>query len=105
MMPNSNPISGPGSVNLPAVVPPPRAGVPSIPYSSLALAARPDPVALLKALRRRWPLALGSGLLCAVVAALAVYYLSPPAKYAARAMLHVNSVQPRILLQVGGTNP
>jgi capsular exopolysaccharide synthesis family protein len=68
--------------------------------ASQALAAKPDLIALLKALRRRWPLALGAGLFCAAVAAGAAYCLVPPAKYTTRAILHVNSVPPRILLSV-----
>jgi capsular exopolysaccharide synthesis family protein len=68
--------------------------------ATLAPPAKLEPIALLKALRRRWPLALGAGLLCAAVAAGAAYALLPPAKYTARAIFHVNAVPPRILLNV-----
>jgi succinoglycan biosynthesis transport protein ExoP len=100
----SNPNSGPrpDSANLPAVVPPHHAEVVSVSSAPLpGAAAGLDPITLLKAFRRRWSLALGAGLLGAAVFALATFYLVPPAKYTARAMLHVNSVQPRILLPIG----
>ena len=93
----SIPGPSPGSEFLPAVVQPPRAATP-------ALAANPEPLALLRALRRRWPLALGAGLLGAAVTAAAAFFLVPAAKYSARAMLHVNSVAPRILLAVRELN-
>ncbi|SIN67723.1 capsular exopolysaccharide family [Singulisphaera sp. GP187] len=102
MMSNSN--SGPrsDSANLPAVVPPYRtAEVFSIAPAPVGTAAGLDPIALLKALRRRWPLAVGAGLLGGVVLAVVTYFVVPPAKYTARSMLHVNSTQPRILLKVG----
>jgi capsular exopolysaccharide synthesis family protein len=88
----------PGSESLPAVVQPQRAVAP-------ALAATPEPIALLKALRRRWLLALGAGLFWASIAAVVAFFLVPPTKYTARAMLHVNSVPPRILLAVRELNP
>ncbi|WP_254053947.1 polysaccharide biosynthesis tyrosine autokinase [Singulisphaera sp. GP187] len=56
---------------------------------------------LLKALRRRWAMALGIGLVGAGVIGFTTYLLVPAAKYTARSMLHVNSVQPRILLTTG----
>jgi len=94
----SVPGPNPGSEFLPAVVQPPRAATP-------ALTASPEPIALLRALRRRWPLALAAGLLGAAVTATVVYFLVPPAKYTARAMLHVNSVPPRIVLALRELNP
>lgn len=101
MTPNSSSGTQPDSVNLPAVVPPHRAEVFSISSAPVVAASGLDPVALLKALRRRWPLALCAGFLVGGVLAMATYFLVPPAKYTARAMLHVNSTQPRILLKVG----
>lgn len=66
-----------------------------------ALSAAPDALGLLKSLRRRAGLALGLGLLAAAVVGAAAYVLVPPAKYTARAMLHVSSEQPRILAKTG----
>lgn len=103
MISNSNYGPRPDSTGLPAVVTPHRAEVFSVsPGASGAVspAAGLDPVQLLKALRRRWVLAVGLGLVGATVLATATYFLVPPAKYSARAMLHVNSTQPRILLKV-----
>ncbi|AGA26797.1 GumC family protein [Singulisphaera acidiphila] len=101
MMLNSNPGPGADSVNLPAVVPPHRAEVLSVTPAHFESSASLDPITLLRALRRRWALAFGTGLLGAAVIATLTFYLVPPAKYMARAMLHVNSVKPRILLQTG----
>ncbi|AGA29602.1 exopolysaccharide transport family protein [Singulisphaera acidiphila] len=101
MMSNSNFGPQPNSANLPAVVPPHRAEVFSVSSPPAGPVAGLDPVAMLKALRRRWPLALGAGLLGGAVLAFATYFLVPPAKYTARSMLHVSSTQPRILLKVG----
>lgn len=101
MMLNSNPGPGSDSANLPAVVPPHRAEVLSVTPAHFESSASLDPITLLRALRRRWALAFGTGLLGATVIATITFYLVPPAKYMARAMLHVNSVKPRILLQTG----
>ena len=56
-------------------------------------------VALLKALRRRWMLALNVGLLCAILAASAAWTLLPPPSYQARALLMASSIPPRIIFQ------
>src|SRR3954454_4417506 len=101
MFPPPDPGPSPGSASLPAVPHNPRPAVLATTPSFSPPVATLDPIALLKALRRRWPLALGVGLLAAVVVGIAVFFVVPPAKYTARAMLHVNSVQPRILLHVG----
>ena len=61
--------------------------------------AMPDALALLVALRRRAKMATALGLVAATVAAVAAYYITPPAKYSARSMLHVASEQPRILVK------
>jgi capsular exopolysaccharide synthesis family protein len=105
MMPTSDPSPSPGAVHLPAVVPAHRAAVSGALPATLASPVKLEPIALLNALRRRWPLALGAGLLCAAVAAGAAYALVPTEKYTARAMLHVNSVPPRILLNVREVYP
>src|SRR4051812_36498286 len=62
-----------------------------------ALAMTPDVVALLKALRRRWVLALATGLLCAGSVAAAMWYLMPPAQYTAEAVLNVSASPPRLI--------
>ena len=49
----------------------------------------------------QWALALGIGLVGANVIGFTTYLVVPAAKYTARSMLHVNSVQPRILLTTG----
>jgi len=95
----------PDPVNLPAVVPAYRAEVlPDQPIPAQNKTEGLDPVSLLKALRRRWLLALCLGLFGAALLGSITYVVVPPAKYTARAMLHVNSVQPRILLQVTETH-
>lgn len=98
-----NPNPGPGSdpVNLPAVVPPHRAEVFSTSAGAVESPGSFDPMTLLKSLRRRWFLALSTSLLGAAAMGSLAYFLVPAAKYQARAMLHVNSVKPRILLQTG----
>jgi polysaccharide biosynthesis transport protein len=96
--PLMTPIPGPGPNSeptyLPALVQHPRATAPPVLSASPSQAAMPDPLSLLRALRRRWSLALHAGLLCAAVAAGAAYYLVPRAKYTARAMFHVSSTPP-----------
>jgi capsular exopolysaccharide synthesis family protein len=62
-----------------------------------ALAAHPDVFKLLKALRRRWLLALCLGLLCAGGAMVATYMVLPPGKYTARVLLRVDSTPPKLL--------
>ncbi|WP_406695893.1 polysaccharide biosynthesis tyrosine autokinase [Singulisphaera sp. Ch08] len=113
MMSNSNPGPSPDSANLPAVAPAHRSdtlSVPSAGFGSSAGYGAPagfgasshlDLITLIKALRRRWLLAFSAGLVGAAIIAITTYYLVPPAKYTTRAMLHVNSVKPRILLQTG----
>lgn len=61
--------------------------------------AKFDPVELLKAFRRRWPLAMSAGLILAVLVGPVVYALVPPAKYTASARLLVNSVAPAIIFK------
>jgi capsular exopolysaccharide synthesis family protein len=57
----------------------------------------PDPIALLKAFRRRWPLAIGLGLVAAAVTMAAAWFIVPPAKYTTRATLRVFSFRPSII--------
>src|SRR5262245_25502945 len=67
------------AADTPAPVTPPRPP---------AFAATPDALGLLKALRRRWRIAMALGLLLAGVVGAASWYLVPRAKYTARATLH-----------------
>jgi polysaccharide biosynthesis transport protein len=86
----------PGPVAAPPRPPRPPGFGPGTPRPS-ALASTPDVVALLKALRRRWALALAVGLLCAGVATAATWYLIPPGAYTAQTVLHVSATPPRLL--------
>jgi len=62
-----------------------------------AQASTPGAMAMLRAFRRRWPLALGGGLLTAVVVAAVAYFAIPPAKYTAVGQLQVKMFQPRLI--------
>ncbi len=57
----------------------------------------PDPIGLLKAFQRRWRLAIGLAVLGAAIAASAAWFLVPPAKYTAEALLLVEPEQPRLI--------
>ncbi|WP_165066818.1 polysaccharide biosynthesis tyrosine autokinase [Paludisphaera rhizosphaerae] len=61
------------------------------------LSSTPDLLSLLQALRRRWVLALFAGVLLANAAGFSVWYAIPPAKYTARALLHVSTYQPKVI--------
>jgi capsular exopolysaccharide synthesis family protein len=63
------------------------------------LSSGPDVFTLLKALRRRWLLALGLGSLVAAAAGVAAWFLLA-GKYTAFALLHIASTQPRIVFRV-----
>src|SRR5262249_1083054 len=56
----------------------------------------PNPMALLKALRRPWLLALTLGLLAAGAAGAGVWF-GMPVKYTVSCLLHVSSSEPRVL--------
>jgi len=71
-------------------------GVPEAPGADPA-AAGPDVGALLKALRRRWRAALLLGLTLGASAALTAWMVIPPAKYTARAILHVSTNPPKLV--------
>ena len=60
------------------------------------LSAKPNPLELLYAVRRRWTLAVGLGLLFSGIAAVALW-LVIPVKYEAFALLRVSSRQPAVL--------
>jgi capsular polysaccharide biosynthesis protein len=62
-----------------------------------AAAGSLDVMTILKAFRRCWPLAVGLGLVCALAATAAAWFLLPAAKYNATATLRIISYQPRII--------
>ncbi len=66
------------------------------------LTANLNALALLKALRRRWPLALGVGLLLALAAAPTAWFLVPPSKHTVRTLIHVPPNKPWLLRTVDG---
>lgn len=78
---------------------PPGKSVPVVRPSTkpAALSATPGMLCLLKAFRRRWPLALGLGLLMAGLVGTATFTLVPRAKYIASATLHVSTKPKRIM--------
>ncbi len=65
------------------------------------LSARPNPLELLYAVRRRWPLAVGLGLLFSGIAAVALWFVVP-VRYEAYALLRVSSRQPAVLEKGAG---
>src|SRR5947208_635605 len=64
-----------------------------------ALSANPTVSGLLVALRRRWLLALSLALLLGPTVGFGVWVLRP-ITYAARTLVHVNSIPPRFLFEV-----
>ncbi|HMB02666.1 MAG TPA: division plane positioning ATPase MipZ [Isosphaeraceae bacterium] len=63
-----------------------------------ALTSAPNLLTLSRALQHCWPLALGLGAVCAVVALLAAWALIPRAKYRATTLLQVATMPPKFLL-------
>ncbi len=57
----------------------------------------PDAIRFLRAFQRRWPWAIGLGVLGAAIAGTAAWYLVPAAKYTAEAVLLVEPEQPRLI--------
>src|SRR5438876_598220 len=55
----------------------------------LVLSAPPHPLALLKALRRRWRMAACVGLFLAALVTVVSWLLLPPAKHTARTLLRI----------------
>ena len=52
---------------------------------------------LVKALQRRWTLALVLGLFCAAVVGVGAWLVVPPSQYTARTLLHVKAIKPKII--------
>src|SRR4051812_37646874 len=94
----------PANESLPAVLAPTapvratkvRALAPAAPEP---LASKPSAMGLLKALRRRWLLAVSLGLLLAPPVAGAAWYLRP-VTFTARTTLHVKSTENKILFDI-----
>jgi capsular exopolysaccharide synthesis family protein len=84
--------------NLPVPTDPTRWGTvhTAAPALPPALSVKPNPVALLQALRTRWLLATGLGSLAATVMSVAVWFLVP-VNYTARFVLFISSKPPFIL--------
>ena len=68
-----------------------------------ALSATPDVGALLRALRRRWALALVVGLLTATLAGAGAWLVVPAAQYTARSTLHVSMHPPKVMFTTAET--
>jgi capsular exopolysaccharide synthesis family protein len=87
-----SPADEPATLSRPAPVIEPRRIIPVTlpPGPPPALSATPDAMALLKALRRRWFLALALGCLAAGLAAVAAWYLVPP-KFLAVTLIQIDS--------------
>ena len=64
---------------------------------SSPVASVPDAMALLEAFRRRWPLAIGGGLIASLIVAALAWFAIPPAKYRALGTIKVAMMRPRIL--------
>ena len=61
------------------------------------MAPMPDPLALLRALRHGWPLALGLGILSATLVGLAAWKIVPRPKYVASTVIEVKTQLPVLL--------
>jgi capsular exopolysaccharide synthesis family protein len=58
-----------------------------------------DALALVRAFRRRWILALSAGFLCAVLTAAVAWWLIPSSKYISRTTLMITTYMPRIIFE------
>ena len=87
--------------SVPGIVPQPERTVPGELSSSKtverppALSDMPDLVGLIRALRRRWKLAVLGGLICSSLTAVAVYFFLPPSKYTTSALVFVAASRPK----------
>ena len=59
------------------------------------LSDTPDLLGLLRALRRRWKLAVLGGLICSTLTAAAVFFFLPPSKYSTSALVFVAANRPK----------
>ncbi len=62
-----------------------------------AQASTPGAMAMYRAFRRRWPLAVGGGVLTALVVAAVAYFAVPAAKYTAVGQVQVKMFQPMLM--------
>ncbi len=62
-------------------------------------AGAPDFLELLRALQRRWLLAVVAGLTCAAIVAAITWFVVPPAHYTSRAVLRIMMYQPKVVFQ------
>jgi succinoglycan biosynthesis transport protein ExoP len=86
----------------PAPFPPVRPGAPALrPQPPAPVSGGLQPLALLLALRRRWPLASAVGLALAAVAAVVAWFVTPPGQYTAQAQLYVPPPHPFLLRPAG----
>ena len=69
----------------------------TLPASPPTPSTSPDAMGLIKAFQRRWRLAVGLAAVGAVIAAAAAWFLVPPAKYTAEALLLVEPEQPKLI--------
>ena len=77
-----------------AAYPPALEGFDASPPATL-----PNALSLLVALRRRYKLALGAGPIVAGLVAVGTWFLIPPSKYTATALLQVSSFQPKMIFK------
>jgi capsular exopolysaccharide synthesis family protein len=77
-----------------------QAPAPLVVTGPAALNAAPNAWALLRALRRRWFLALSAGIALAALVGGATWAVVPSAKYRARATVKVDAAAPKILFDV-----
>src|SRR3954452_602768 len=69
------------------------------------LTATPDLFALLRALQHHWKLAISLGMLCAIIATIAAWYLAPQPKYKASVLLQVSTLPAKFLLETSDPKP
>jgi polysaccharide biosynthesis transport protein len=67
------------------------------------LSSAPDALGLLKALRRRWALAIFGGLFCAGLAGMGAFFFFPATKYKAQSMVYVSSHRPKEIFETRET--
>jgi succinoglycan biosynthesis transport protein ExoP len=58
----------------------------------------PDALGLLRAFQRRWRLAVGLGIIAALIAGVSAYFLVPPPKFTAETLISVEPVQPTLIV-------
>ena len=64
-----------------------------------------DPIALLKSLRKRWALALGLGVVSAIVVGVVLVVVVPPVKYTSRSLIKVSMRPPKVIFDTQDVYP